>query len=203
VSPDDLAGHVAVLNRWFAAFNSHDVDALCEMADPAVVVLPLGEAESIPPGTTYHGREGLRTLMSATFERFPLIQLHHEAPQANGNRITVDIEFLLDDGVSAPQIRAVRCDYRIADGLIRRILTSEHGRIPNSSERGRASTLSPREREVLSMLAGGRTITEIAGQLVLSPLTVRTHVRNAKDKLHARTTAHAVAIALDEQVLDV
>jgi DNA-binding CsgD family transcriptional regulator len=30
---------------------------------------------------------------------------------------------------------------------------------------------------------------------------VRTHVRNAKDKLRARTTAHAVAIALDEDVL--
>ena len=70
-------------------------------------------------------------------------------------------------------------------------------------ERVRAATLSPREREVLSRLADGRTIPEIAAELVLSPLTIRTHVRNAKDKLQARTTAHAVAIAVDKKVLDV
>jgi DNA-binding CsgD family transcriptional regulator len=55
----------------------------------------------------------------------------------------------------------------------------------------------------LSMLASGRTVAEIAEELVLSPFTVRTHVRNAKDKLQARTTPHAIAIALDEKVLDV
>jgi len=53
-----------------------------------------------------------------------------------------------------------------------------------------------REREVLGRLAEGRTIEDIAGELVLSTETIRTHVRNAMRKLAARTRVHAVTLAL-------
>lgn len=53
-----------------------------------------------------------------------------------------------------------------------------------------------RERQVLELLAGGRTDGQIADLLGLSPATVQTHVRNAKAKLGARTRAQAVAIAM-------
>jgi DNA-binding NarL/FixJ family response regulator len=60
----------------------------------------------------------------------------------------------------------------------------------------RIGLLSPREREVLDLLAQGLTGEEVATRLTLSPETVRTHVRNAMDKLEAHTRVHAVAIAL-------
>jgi DNA-binding NarL/FixJ family response regulator len=60
----------------------------------------------------------------------------------------------------------------------------------------RVGVLSPREREVLDLLAKGLNGEEVAKQLVLSPETVRTHVRNAMEKLEANTRVHAVAIAL-------
>jgi DNA-binding NarL/FixJ family response regulator len=60
----------------------------------------------------------------------------------------------------------------------------------------RIGVLSPREREVLDLLAQGLTGEEVAVRLSLSPETVRTHVRNAMDKLEAHTRVHAVAIAL-------
>ena len=60
----------------------------------------------------------------------------------------------------------------------------------------RVGVLSPREREVLDQLAQGRTGEAIAERLDLSPETVRTHVRNAMDKLEAHTRVHAIAIAL-------
>jgi DNA-binding CsgD family transcriptional regulator len=56
--------------------------------------------------------------------------------------------------------------------------------------------LTPREREILSALALGRTGAEIATELVISPETVRNHVRNARAKLGARTRAQAIARAL-------
>jgi DNA-binding CsgD family transcriptional regulator len=201
---DSPAGHVALLDRWFAAFNAHDVNALCELAHPAVEVIPIADAVTAPPGTTYHGHEGLRTLVEAGFARFPHMRVDHRLPQMTRDRATVELEFLLDDGVEAPQVRGALCHYRFAGGRIRRMHAYDSDRSrPTTIDRRRAATLSPREREVLSRLAEGRTIPEIADELVLSPLTVRTHVRNAKDKLRARTTAHAVAIALDEKVLDV
>jgi DNA-binding CsgD family transcriptional regulator len=58
-----------------------------------------------------------------------------------------------------------------------------------------------REREVLQLLAGGRTDGQIAELLELSPATVQTHVRNAKAKLGARTRAQAVAIALQRGLI--
>jgi DNA-binding NarL/FixJ family response regulator len=60
----------------------------------------------------------------------------------------------------------------------------------------RVGLLSPREREVLDLLAQGLNGEEVAARLILSPETVRTHVRNAMDKLEANTRVHAVAIAL-------
>jgi DNA-binding NarL/FixJ family response regulator len=62
---------------------------------------------------------------------------------------------------------------------------------------GLQKALSRRESEVLTMLAKGLTGEEIARRLVLSPETVRTHVRNAMEKLDARTRTEAVVKALE------
>src|SRR4051812_22368324 len=61
--------------------------------------------------------------------------------------------------------------------------------------------LSPREREITQLLAEGMTGEEIARELVLSPETVRTHVRNAMARVGAKTRSHLVAVALREQLL--
>jgi putative two-component system response regulator len=56
--------------------------------------------------------------------------------------------------------------------------------------------LSPREREILTLLARGHSSDEVAGELFLSPETVRTHLRNAMTKLSAHSRLHAVTEAL-------
>jgi DNA-binding CsgD family transcriptional regulator len=78
-------------------------------------------------------------------------------------------------------------------------LPGRHLLVVRRLEDGRSAhelVLSPREREVLSLFASGLNGRQVAEKLVLSPLTVRTHVRNAIDKLDARTRAHAIALAL-------
>lgn len=67
----------------------------------------------------------------------------------------------------------------------------------NGNGNGSTKTLSSRESEILSMLAQGLTGEQIAKRLVLSPETVRTHVRNAMEKLDARTRTEAVVKALE------
>lgn len=56
--------------------------------------------------------------------------------------------------------------------------------------------LSPREREILELLAHGLSGEDASKQLYLSSETVRTHVRNAMAKLDASTRVHAVALAM-------
>src|SRR2546428_114945 len=58
-----------------------------------------------------------------------------------------------------------------------------------------ASPLSEREREVLSVSAGGLTIHEIAAGLSLSEGTVRNHLSQAIQKVGARNRAEAARMA--------
>jgi DNA-binding NarL/FixJ family response regulator len=57
--------------------------------------------------------------------------------------------------------------------------------------------LSPRERQVMHLMAEGRTADGVASELVVSVETVRTHVRNVIGKLQARNRVHAIAMALE------
>jgi DNA-binding NarL/FixJ family response regulator len=57
--------------------------------------------------------------------------------------------------------------------------------------------LTPREREVLTLVGRGRSNAEIAEQLVLSPLTAKTHVARLFSKLGARDRAQLVVTAYE------
>ncbi|MCX4235657.1 response regulator [Streptomyces sp. NPDC020707] len=59
----------------------------------------------------------------------------------------------------------------------------------------RLAELTVREREVMALAAEGKSNTEIAEDLTVSPLTVRTHVHRAMTKLGARDRAQLVVIA--------
>jgi DNA-binding NarL/FixJ family response regulator len=85
-------------------------------------------------------------------------------------------------------LRAVDRGERHVDPALAEILRAAQG-----SEH----LLTPRERQVLSLLAEGLSGEEAAERLVLSAETVRTHVRNAMGKLAARTRTEAVVRALE------
>ncbi|MFJ2552715.1 response regulator [Microbacterium sp. NPDC087591] len=57
--------------------------------------------------------------------------------------------------------------------------------------------LTAREREVLLLVAGGRTNQEIAGELTISPHTAKTHVHRIMAKLDARDRAQLVILAYE------
>jgi DNA-binding NarL/FixJ family response regulator len=62
---------------------------------------------------------------------------------------------------------------------------------------GRRPRLSPRERQVMALMAEGHTAEATGERLGISIETVRTHVRNVVRKLRARNRVHAIAIALE------
>jgi DNA-binding NarL/FixJ family response regulator len=64
---------------------------------------------------------------------------------------------------------------------------------PPGQALGEAARLSPREREILDLLARGFAYKQIADQLQISVPTVNHHIRNMYDKLHVHSRAEAVA----------
>jgi DNA-binding NarL/FixJ family response regulator len=68
-------------------------------------------------------------------------------------------------------------------------------------QKSRNRELTARERDVLRLLADGKTNEEIGAALTISPQTVRTHVQKAMEKLGATTRVQAVATALRESLI--
>lgn len=80
------------------------------------------------------------------------------------------------------------------------------GRLPRPRPEPEAalshSALTPREREILSYLAQGLSGAQIAADLSIALLTVRTHVRNLLEKLGAHSRLEAVSYALRHGLID-
>jgi PAS domain S-box-containing protein len=74
-------------------------------------------------------------------------------------------------------------------------------RSANGDDNASDAALTGRELEIVEMIALGLTGPEIASELHLSHATVRTHVRNAMNKLGAHSRAHLVAKALGDGIV--
>jgi DNA-binding CsgD family transcriptional regulator len=100
----------------------------------------------------------------------------------------------------APDGARVRVEYsataNIAPGQHLSILMFPPGRSNDRPGERSAAVLTAREREVLGLVAMGRSSGEIADALVVARSTVESHVRHCLDKLAARNRSHAIALAL-------
>lgn len=83
---------------------------------------------------------------------------------------------------------------KIADAVIQEMLQ------PSAVEEGRADGLSPRQCEVLQLLAEGKTTKQVAMALEVSPKTVETHRKNVMDKLGLYTIADLTRYAIREGI---
>ncbi len=69
-------------------------------------------------------------------------------------------------------------------------------RVPHATERQRSERLSPREREILQLMADGLESPQIVASLGISPATLRTHIQNILTKLGVHSKTQAVLIAV-------
>jgi len=101
-----------------------------------------------------------------------------------------------DDLVTAIRVVA-RGDSLISPGMTRRLVEEFAARAKPPRPTSELDVLTDREREVVVKVAGGLSNDEIAGQLHLSPATVRTHVSRAMTKLGARDRTQLVVLAYE------
>jgi DNA-binding NarL/FixJ family response regulator len=113
--------------------------------------------------------------------------------------------FLLKDIDPPDLLKAVRVvaegEALLAPRLTRRLIEAfvERERTAPTpvTEGDRLEELTPREREVLALVGRGLSNAEIADELVLSPLTAKTHVARLFSKLDARDRAQLVVLAYE------
>ena len=98
-------------------------------------------------------------------------------------------------------IRAVYCGERYVDSALAGHLISSYVGHRTAEKTGRLDLLTPREREVCSLLAYGHTNGEIAKKLFISERTVETHRTNLMTKLDLRSRAELVRFAIDNGLL--
>lgn len=88
----------------------------------------------------------------------------------------------------------------LSPGATRAVITRALSH-PDAPAPERLASLTAREREVLRLIAAGRSNQEIADELVVSPLTAKTHVNRAMTKLGARDRAQLVVIAYESGLM--
>jgi DNA-binding NarL/FixJ family response regulator len=138
---------------------------------------------------------GCRVLMLTTFD---LDRYVYDALAAGASG------FLLKDVTPEHLVAAVRLvntgDALLAPSITRRLVT----RFASGGDGGRRpavhrdlAILTPREREVLTLMGRGCSNADLADRLILSEATVKTHVARIFGKLNLRDRAQAVVLAYE------
>ena len=114
--------------------------------------------------------------------------------------------FLLKDTRPAELAEAIRTvasgEAVVSPRVTRRMLEMFASHLPDNSSRQidedpRIASLTPREKEILVLMAQGMSNSEIAERLVVSATTVKTHVGNILAKLDVRDRVQAVVVAYE------
>jgi DNA-binding NarL/FixJ family response regulator len=136
---------------------------------------------------------GTRVLILTTFD---LDEYIYSALRAGASG------FLLKDAGPAELLRAIRTiadgDALLAPSITRRLI-AEFAQRPSPAEPApaRLASLTARERDILRLVAAGHSNADIAGKLVISPLTAKTHVGRVLAKLHCHDRAQLVVLAYE------
>jgi DNA-binding NarL/FixJ family response regulator len=137
-----------------------------------------------------------RVLVLTTFD---LNEYVYEALRAGASG------FLLKDAPADQLVTAIRVvaagEALLAPSITRRLIEEFARRPPSNARPAELEALSPRELEVLRLVARGLSNAEIASELYVSDATVKTHVSRILQKLNLRDRVQAVVRAYESGLL--
>ena len=187
-----------------------DIDVVGEAADGAEAI---EKAKQLRPDVVLldvrmpvmDGLEAARHILSADggphvlmLTTFDLDEYVYEALRAGASG------FLLKGASASDLAEAVRVVARgdaLLDPSVTRRLIEEFARLTPRRTAKSVDDLTPRETEVLALVAGGLSNNEIAAQLVVSEETVKTHVGRILMKLGLRDRTQAAVYAYENGVV--
>jgi DNA-binding NarL/FixJ family response regulator len=103
---------------------------------------------------------------------------------------------------NASATELVNCILQVLDGQV--AFSEEIRKIINKPSAQQLKTIPPltrREKQILKMIAEGKTSVDIANELMVSPLTIETHRRNLMQKMEVKNAAALIRTATELQLL--
>ncbi|MEU6538553.1 response regulator transcription factor [Streptomyces sp. NPDC047000] len=180
------------------AGDGHEALATCRELRPDVVLMDIRMPgmDGLEAARRIAGDARLAAVKVVMLTTFDLDEYVYGALRAGATG------FLLKDTEPAELLHAVRVaargDALISPSVTRRLIAEFAGRPDHIRKPDhRLDALTAREREVMRLIAAGRTNHEIARQLVVSPLTAKTHVSRIMAKLGARDRSQVVVMAYE------
>ncbi|MEH0527877.1 response regulator transcription factor [Streptomyces stelliscabiei] len=171
--------------------------ARTERADVVVMDIRMPEVDGIEATRLIAQDEdlaGVKVLVLTTFEEDDLVIESLRAGASGFLGKGVEPAQLLD-AVRLVAAGEALLSPAATKGLISRVLA--HPSPGDLVDTTRLATLTPREREVLTLVGSGLANDEIAERLFVTPVTVKTHANRAMAKLGARDRAQLVVIAYE------
>ncbi len=164
---------------------------------PDVVIMDVSMPEQ-------DGIESLREILRSTASRVLVLSVHMEH-QVVSDAISAGASgYLVKDSLDTELIAGVRTVMHggtVFSSSVSRLLADATQQGPSVS--WYMEKLTTREREVFLLLAEGKTPTEVALALFVSPKTVHTHRQHIMDKLGLRTTTELIRFALREGLIKI
>jgi PAS domain S-box-containing protein len=107
------------------------------------------------------------------------------------------VTVFVDAGGHLRGVRAQHLPLRRDDTIVGVLILAFEVRLPSAEDLRLKPDprVTPRQREILVLIASGLSTAEVARELTLSPETVRNHLRNASRELRAHTRVEAIAAA--------
>jgi NarL family two-component system response regulator LiaR len=177
------------------AKNGRQAVERCAQYQPDVVLMDLVMPVMDGPTAIRHIREQFPSIQIVALTSFDEEELVYQAMAAGA------IGYLYKDVEEEELIGAIRAAH---EG--RSVLAPEavQALVKQAAAQGEPSTvelLTPREEEILTLVARGMTNPKIADHLVISPSTVNFHIHNILSKLQVQTRTEAVALAIQNNLI--
>jgi DNA-binding NarL/FixJ family response regulator len=189
-----------ILKGWLSRAEGFDFVNAYESADDGLLQLPRDKPDVVLMDIKLPGISGVECVRQLK-PKMPQTQFVMHTVYEDSNHIFSALQsgatgYLLKQATHEELLAALR--YVHAGGspmtsYIARRVAQFFPNAPTQSETDENLLLSPREREVLDMLAHGFLYKEIAEALKISIRTVDTYIRRIYEKLHVRSRSQAVA----------
>jgi DNA-binding NarL/FixJ family response regulator len=173
---------------------------LCRKLRPDVVVMDIGMPD-------LNGMEATRQIVNETPDVAVLaLSMHSDRQFAAGMFAAGASGYLLKDCAGEELAEAIRTVIRgqcyIGSGIAANVINDYRQRL-GEAEDTPWSVLTERQREVLQLIAEGRTTKQIAAQLYVSVKTVESHRRHIMERLGIHTVAELTKYAVREGLTSV